>query len=673
MRRAFLCSVTLSTRVEASTLLSSFSRSPLLIHRRKAGDFHSGNFAQRHRKVSASQTKQINAGRPAADVDDVESAVRELLGASTTESQHEDNGKSSSPLESSDVPTKNSLPSFDVKVFDKFGMKAPPPRVPISDDPQHLLPVLPDVLRDHVKQHCSRMNIKRWTLPQSTAMGLILEGRDVLCISPTSSGKTMAFLIPSLMQILAHAGHTPGMSMSGDKDSENVGSSDATSQNLSALTRQRIATGEVCKFCEMDVFKTPICSFTGHPHRIPNLDEDAEHRRATDRIKDLSAITEPKLLIIVPTNELVTQVATVAGFFRCGFKIWGVSNDKQFARNIEDSDIVVITPQKAVHLLLRNKLTLRSVRVCVMDEVDSLLSTQFFDEMKVLMSSLPKGADRAQRLLFGATLPPPTFEMIRREMLLPSHRFILATPASTPISASTPSLTVANNSHQVTHTVLMVSRVEKLDVLFNLFETGVLRGDQRTIIFCQRGVTSIAHSIQDKLRQGTKPSTQAARTTWISSKQTASERESAMKLFQSGVATVLICSDLIGRGIDFHNVVSVVHFSMPLEIEQWVHRSGRCGRHGMKGYVISMFQPEDMRLAKPLVSILRKNHQLVPPKLQEYASKTFVDKFKNSLFHHPTKGYNPRNPEQHTPVIGRGVAKIPDYQRQAANSKSRPW
>lgn len=664
MRRAFLSSATFSARMEANALVRSITSNSLLTHRRRASDFYNNHGGQNRRAVNSTHTNpKMNAS---AD-EDVESAVRELLGTSTTASELDDSSNTPSQGHS-DV---RKLPDFDVKVFDKFGMKAPPPRVPISDDPQHLLPVLPDVLKEHVIKHCRRMNITRWTLPQSTAMGVILEGRDVLCISPTSSGKTMAFLIPSLMQILSHAGQLPGMSSSGDKDSQDVGSSDATAQNLSALTRQRISTGEVCKFCEMDVFKTPVCSFTGHPHRIPVLDENAQHRRAAEKVKNLSAIVEPKLLIIEPTNELVTQVSNVARNFHCGYKICGATNDNH--RNYNDSDVLVITPQRAVHLLLANRLTLRSVRVCVMDEVDSLLSTQFFDEMKVLMAALPKGGERAQRLLFGATLPPPTFEMIRREMLLPSHRFILATPASTPISVSTPSLTVANNSHQVTHTVLMVSRVEKLDVLLNLFETGALRGDQRTIIFCQRGVTAIAHNIRDKLRQGTSASTQAVRVTWIAASETLAQRESAMKLFQSGVASVLICSDLVGRGIDFHNVVNVVNFAMPLEIEQWVHRSGRCGRHGMKGYVFSLFQPEDMRLAKPLVSILRQHNQLVPPKLQEYASKTFVDKFKNSLFHHPTKGYNPRNPEQHTPVIGRGAAKIPDYQRQAANSKFRPW
>lgn len=602
---------------------------------------------------------------------EVDDAVQNLLGSEKALSSAPTVGNSTVG-EGVQHPSKSSLPTFGTKVFDKFGMVAPPPRVPIGLDAQQLLPLLPDVLREHVRAHCLRCNIQSWTLPQATTFSYVLEGRDVICISPTASGKTLAFLIPSLMQVLAQAGHVPGMSKSGDKDAQDIGSSDMSSDNLAALTRQRIATGEVCKYCEMDVFTTPVCSFTGHPHRIPDLDHEAQRRRVRTKLDDLTSVSEPKLLIVVPTNELVTQILAVLQHLHCGFRICGFRRRSETSNKyLEGCDILITSPEQVVKLLYKNKLSLRKIRVCVMDEADALFSTQFFEPMKIILGSLPKGVDRPQRLLFGATLPPPTFEMIRRDMLLPSHRFILATPSSVPVSRSTPMMVLNSNSKQVTHTILMVSRVEKLDVLFNLFESGTIRGDQRTIIFCQKAVLPIADSIQEKLAHGRAAG--AVRVVSVTSKQSPETREAALKMFQSGVASVLVCSDLLGRGVDFHKVVNVIHFAMPLDIEQWVHRSGRCGRHGMQGYVFSFFQPEDIRLAKPLVSILRQNRQLVPPKLQEYASRTFVDNFKNSLHHHPTKGYNPRNPERHTPVVGRGVAKIPDYQQHSTSRNFRPW
>lgn len=66
------------------------------------------------------------------------------------------------------------------------------------------------------------------------------------------------------------------------------------------------------------------------------------------------------------------------------------------------------------------------MKTVILDEVDLLVSTNYFDAIKMILSNLPKAQARAQRLCFAASLPVKAYEAIRDNMLLTSHRFILA-------------------------------------------------------------------------------------------------------------------------------------------------------------------------------------------------------------------------------------------------------
>ena len=65
------------------------------------------------------------------------------------------------------------------------------------------------------------------------------------------------------------------------------------------------------------------------------------------------------------------------------------------------------------------------------------------------------------------------------------------------------------------------------------------------------------------------------------------ERNDVMKRFRSGDLRVLITTDLLCRGIDVQQVSLVINFDFPREIESYLHRIGRGGRFGRKGYAIN--------------------------------------------------------------------------------------
>lgn len=415
------------------------------------------------------------------------------------------------------------------------------------------------------------------------------------------------------------------------------------------------------------------------------------------------------MLILVPTSQLVLQIHRLIGRLCSGnlraaalLRVATEKEEQAILNNLQRCpDIIISTPERLVRDVYKQNVRLNQVTTVVMDEVDVLLSAQFFEPVKILLGALKRNekATPLQMLLFSATLPPPMHDMIRRTMLRSSHRFVLAREvvpnptspalrgvtkandperrplAASPVASPLPAATAAQptqHSH-VSFTVYMVSRVEKLDKLYGLFTTGTISSKDRTIIFCNS--SSSMKQVADYLKQRFSR-TSPMPTMVVSPNLRAdvkSNHDTIVRLFQSGVATVLVSTDVMSRGVDFHNVMNIVHYDLPMEMETWVHRSGRTGRHGLRvGHVFSFFEAENIKMAKPLAAFLRQHHQIVPPKLVEYASQSFVDLFKNSLFHQPTKGFHPRNTELRKPVLGRGEGRIPDYDQHRSNKKFRP-
>lgn len=564
----------------------------------------------------------------------------------------------------------------NVTVRDKFGMVVKSAIGMKTSGINELCTLLPERLQDSLRLHCRRFSISALHPMQQALIPLILERRDAVCVAPTASGKTLGYLVPCIANLVA----TQEMITSEGDDS-------LSADNIAKLTQTKLKAGHMCKYCEMDVFSNPVCSLTGHPHRIP--DESPEELLTRKSLAAEYAVGQPKLLILVPTAILGQQIHEVAMSLRCGLKVHALvrpdSHEEELKQQsrAKSADILIATPERLVMYLYKHIVSLEKVETIVMDEVDKLLSNDFFEQIKIVLGSFSRRSEgrRPQKILISATLPQAMHEMIRTRLLQPSHRFVLASRKSerdirrvnaaaninhTPATASPPAAGVVPSS-SATHIIFMVGRGEKVDKLVSLFTSGTIQSDQRTIIFCTRksNANHVADHLDRRLRSC--DATASARVIRFADNTTHCRR-SVMQLFQSGVATVLVATDLIGRGIDFHNVVNVIHYDLPPDMDTFVHRSGRCGRHGTKGYVYSLFQPENVALSKPLVAFLKERSQLVPPKLVQYANQSFVDLFKSSLHHtRPAGGH--RNPERHTPVVGGTAGRTPDY-RQDANNKN---
>ena len=72
------------------------------------------------------------------------------------------------------------------------------------------------------------------------------------------------------------------------------------------------------------------------------------------------------------------------------------------------------------------------------------------------------------------------------------------------------------------------------------------------------------------------------------------DRENQIIKFRTGEIFMLLCSDLLSRGIDFKNVKTIINFDCPYKITNYIHRVGRTGRGGKKGYAISFIEEKDV-------------------------------------------------------------------------------
>ena len=98
------------------------------------------------------------------------------------------------------------------------------------------------------------------------------------------------------------------------------------------------------------------------------------------------------------------------------------------------------------------------------------------------------------------------------------------------------------------------------------------------------------------------------------------DRERALASFKAGEFSVLLATDVAGRGLDIPDVATVVNFDMPAEIDKYQHRIGRTGRAGKSGKAITFVTEEDALILPALKAYLEATGQPVPPDLAARAS-----------------------------------------------------
>ncbi|WP_425062586.1 DEAD/DEAH box helicase [Pyruvatibacter mobilis] len=278
----------------------------------------------------------------------------------------------------------------------------------------------------------------------------------------------------------------------------------------------------------------------------------------------------PRSLILEPTRELAAQVAD--NFEKYGkyhklsmaLLIGGVSfgdQDKKIDRGV---DVLIATPGRLLDHVERGKLMLTGVQTLVIDEADRMLDMGFIPDIERICKLIPF---TRQTMLFSATMPPEIENLANNFMQAPAR-----------IEVARASTTNAN----ITQRLMTCGSREKRKTLTEL----IRREDiQNAIVFCnrKRDVDSVAKALK---KSGIDASP-------IHGDLDQSVRTRTLGAFKDGELKVLVASDVAARGLDIPEVSHVFNYDVPTHAEDYVHRIGRTGRAGRKGFSFTLATPDD--------------------------------------------------------------------------------
>jgi ATP-dependent RNA helicase RhlE len=275
----------------------------------------------------------------------------------------------------------------------------------------------------------------------------------------------------------------------------------------------------------------------------------------------------PQLLILVPTRELVVQVAEEVKKLGAYLTlqvvgVYGGGNIKvQMAELKTGADVVVATPGRLVDLALNGSLKTKAIKKLIIDEVDEMLNLGFRTQLKNILDLLPQ---KRQNLLFSATITEEVENLMQTYFNNPVR--IEAAPVGTPLE------NIEQRAYEVPN---FYTKVNLLDLLLDQNEDM-----NKVLIFV--ATKKLADQLYGQLELG-----YLNKIGVIHSNKEQNHRFNTIRQFHDGTYRILIATDIIARGLDVAEVSHVFNFDIPEVPENYIHRIGRTGRADKKGVAIS--------------------------------------------------------------------------------------
>jgi superfamily II DNA/RNA helicase len=275
----------------------------------------------------------------------------------------------------------------------------------------------------------------------------------------------------------------------------------------------------------------------------------------------------PRGLVLAPTRELAIQIATELTWLGGGRKACsvvtlygGVGYGKQIADLRRGADIAVACPGRLADLVQRGDIHLDDVELVVLDEADRMADMGFLPEVKRLLDQVR--ADR-QTLLFSATLDGDVDVLVRRYQRDPVRHDV----------------EVEDDAAESRHVFWKAERDERVTLAAR-----VVSAEWPAVVFCRT-----KHGADRLVKQLSREGVSAVA---IHGNRSQGQRERALASFSSGKVQALVATDVAARGIHVDDVACVVHYDPPGDAKDYVHRSGRTGRAGAAGVVVTLVGAE---------------------------------------------------------------------------------
>lgn len=276
-------------------------------------------------------------------------------------------------------------------------------------------------------------------------------------------------------------------------------------------------------------------------------------------------------LILAPTRELCTQVAREIrklGRRHSGLQVLVLSGGQplypQLTALEKGVHIAVGTPGRVLDHLNRRTLDLRQVTSLILDEADRMLDMGFQNDMEKILKDVPKSR---QTVFFSATFPRIIESLSRAYQKQPVRVTIEEEQNSAP--------SIRQIFYETQPTV-------KLNSLLWIIQQ---KQPESALVFCNLKA-SVIELTQALIKAGVSSGC-------LHGDLEQSERDRIMAKFRNKSIRILVATDVAARGIDVENLDAVINFDLPSRADVYVHRIGRTGRAGKKGFAISLVTPRE--------------------------------------------------------------------------------
>ncbi|KND02634.1 uncharacterized protein SPPG_01722 [Spizellomyces punctatus DAOM BR117] len=311
----------------------------------------------------------------------------------------------------------------------------------------------------------------------------------------------------------------------------------------------------------------------------------------------------PSALILAPTRELAMQIhheakkLTYRSFVKavCVYGGQGAPTVSDQAYQMQDGcDLLIATTGRLMDHLERGNVTLTNCRYLVLDEADRMLDMGFEIDVRTIVQDADMPEEH-QTALFSATFPKE-IQMMATDFL---NDYIFLTIGQIGSTTSDIKQIVMNvPRHAKRRELVRLLQADKQEAIRNQ----PLRYLVLIFVATKREAAAISYHLESEgFRAGT-----------IHGDLTQSQREQALAAFKSAKKPILVATDVAQRGLDIPNVMHVIQYDLPNQIDDHVHRIGRTGRAGNLGKATAFWNPDNFAITRDLVKKLQENKQIVP-------------------------------------------------------------
>ncbi|MGG5578510.1 DEAD/DEAH box helicase [Myroides sp. C15-4] len=302
-------------------------------------------------------------------------------------------------------------------------------------------------------------------------------------------------------------------------------------------------------------------------------------------------VDTPRVVIIVPTRELVVQVVDEVNKLTQYMSIrslgvYGGTNINTQRKAVYDGvDILVGTPGRMMDLALDGVLRFDNLQKLVIDEFDEILNLGFRTQLTSILAMM---RNKKQNILFSATMTEEVDEVLEDFFDFPEEVSLAA--SGTPLEKI---------DQQVYHVPNFYTKMNLLmDLLRNKEEFN------RVLIFINS--KRLADIVMEQLEEAF-----PEEFTVIHSNKSQNFRLRSMAEFQANILRGLLTTDIMARGLDISDISHVINLQFTDSPEQYIHRIGRTGRADKTGIAISFVDPKEEEMLLEAESLMEKELRLM--------------------------------------------------------------